>query len=66
MRYRTKIKPFLTDSYGMTPSSFAVIRHPINQIAIWYRYRQNVSEANSERSTEGRSFDEFVLAVIEK
>ena len=66
MRYRTKIKPFLTDAYGMTPSSFAVMRHPIDQIASWYRYRQNVSEANSERSTEGRSFDEFVLAVIEE
>ena len=50
----------------MTPSSFAVMRNPIDQIASWYRYRQNVSEANSERSTEGRSFDEFVLAVIEE
>ena len=50
----------------MTPSSFAVMGNPIDQIASWYRYRQNVSEANSERSTEGRSFDEFVLAVIEE
>ena len=41
------------------------MRHSIEQIASWYRYRQNVSEANSERSTDGRSFNKFALAIIE-
>ena len=40
------------------------MRNPVEQIRSWFRYRQAVDEANSERSTEGRSFDDFVLAVI--
>ena len=64
MRYRMKIAPFLDDTYGIRPSPFAVMRNPIDQIGSWYRYRQRVSEVNSERSTKDLSFDEFVLDVI--
>jgi hypothetical protein len=65
MRYRKKIAPFLQDTYGITPKPFAVMRNPVEQIRSWFRYRQGVSETNSDRSTQGHSFDEFVLAVIE-
>lgn len=65
MRYRMKIAPFLDDVYGIKPEPMAVIRNPIEQIRSWYRYRHAVDEVHSERSTDGRSFDEFVLAVIE-
>ena len=64
MRYRAKIAPFLKDTYGIKPKPMAVMRNPVEQIRSWFRYRQGVSDSNSERSTEGISFDEFVLAVI--
>jgi hypothetical protein len=64
MRYRMKIAPFLKDTYEIKPKPFAVMRNPVEQICSWFRYRQAVDEENSERSTEGRSFDDFVLAVI--
>ena len=66
LRFRTKIGPFLRNAYDMNPKPFAIMRDPIDQIASWYRYRQNVDEAYPERSTVGISFDEFVLAVIEE
>ena len=65
MRYRMKIAPFLKEAYGIKPKPIAVMRNPVEQIRSWFRYRQGVSETNSDRSTEGRSFDDFVLAVIE-
>lgn len=65
MRYRMKIAPFLEEAYRVKPKPFAVMRNPVEQIRSWFRYRQGVSEINSDRSTEGRSFDDFVLAVIE-
>ena len=66
MRYHMKIAPFLLDAYGITPEPIAVMRDPIEQIRSWFRYRHAVKETHSERSTDGHSFDEFVLAVIEE
>lgn len=65
MRYHKKIAPFLEDTFGIKPKPMAVMREPIEQIRSWYKYRQVVGGENSDRSTEGLSFDEFVLAVIE-
>ena len=55
MRYRMKIAPFLEEAYGVKPKPFAVMRNPVEQIRSWFRYRQGVSEINSDRSTEGHA-----------
>lgn len=53
MLYRMKIAPFLKGTYVIKPKPFAVMRNPLEQIRSWFRFRQAVDKANSERSTEG-------------
>jgi hypothetical protein len=65
IRYRSKIAPFIKEAYDLKLRPMAVMRDPVDQIGSWYRYRQDVKQDNSEHSTAGLSFDEFVLAVIQ-
>ena len=63
-RYHNKIAPFLEDTFGTRPASVAVMREPVAQIRSWYRYRSGPRQKGGRHSTQGCSFDEFVLAVI--
>jgi len=63
-RYHTKIAPFLNRVFDLRPERFAVMRDPEEQIRSWFRYRARDPKQQSVSSTNGISFDEFVLAVI--
>jgi hypothetical protein len=63
-RFHNQIAPFLAAAYDLRPDRIAVMREPEEQIRSWYRYRTHAETRGSIRSTEGRSFDEFVLGVI--
>ena len=63
-RFHRKIAPFLKDSLGLRPERFAVMRDPEEQIRSWYRYRTRTTRDGTTRSTDGISFDQFVLDVI--
>jgi hypothetical protein len=63
-RFHTRVAPFLRDTFDLVPDRVAVIREPVDQIRSWYRYRSGPRRAGSARSTNGCSFDDFVLAVI--
>jgi hypothetical protein len=63
-RFHKKIAPFLAKSFDLRPERFAVMREPEEQIRSWFRYRNRDQKLGSEASTDGLSFDEFVLAVI--
>lgn len=62
-RFAGKVAPFL-NSIGTEVETLAVMRNPIEQIRSWYKYRASDRLKGSPKSTEGRSFDDFVLAVI--
>jgi len=40
--------------------TFAMLRNPLDWLGSWYRYRQRESLQNSDNSTLGISFDQFV------
>ena len=63
-RFHTKLAPFLLDTFSLAPERVAVIRDPVEQIRSWYRYRNGPRREGTARSTNGCSFDEFVLGVI--
>lgn len=64
-RYRNKVAPFLASTFDTAPETVAVMRAPIEQIRSWYRYRSGPRQKGGPRSTDGRSFDAFVRAVIQ-
>ncbi|MGJ8544568.1 MAG: hypothetical protein ACSHWZ_03925 [Sulfitobacter sp.] len=63
-KFRNKIVPFVGDAFGRDLEGVAVMRHPIEQIRSWYRYRSNADLDGTEYSTADMSFDEFVSDVI--
>lgn len=63
-RFHTRIAPLLKQAYDLAPDRMAVMRNPEEQIRSWFRYRRRDGKANTKASTDGLSFDEFVLAVI--
>lgn len=65
MRFRRKVVPFVEGTFGVTLEGTAVMRHPIDQIASWFRYRSSDRLDGSPLSTEGLSFEQFVSEVID-
>ena len=62
-RYANQIAPFLEETFGVRPESVAVMREPVDQIRSWYKYRSQKRLADSELSTKGITFDQFVSEV---
>lgn len=60
-QFQRRMMPFLQNFYNLTPERMAIMRDPIEQIRSWYRYR---SKPGSKNSSQGHSFDEFVLATL--
>src|SRR6056297_2173609 len=64
-KYQNKFRPFLAEAYRRNPELMAIMRHPIDQIRSWYKYRSPERLGMDDpRSTGGMSFDAFVLEVI--
>lgn len=64
-RFRRKVVPFVENTFGMRIEGVAVMRDPIDQIKSWFRYRSSERLDGSELSTEGLSFEQFVMEVID-
>ena len=60
-RYNRFLKPFFVQAGGQTPETFAVVRHPIDWLSSWYRYRHRDDLVGHENSTRDVTFDDFVL-----
>ena len=63
-QFHNQVAPFLFKLCKLRPERLAVMRHPIEQIRSWYRYRKRPGIGNRTHSTENVSFDEFVSCVI--
>ena len=60
-RYRRFIGPYLAAASGADFSTCALIREPRDWLGSWFRFRSR-DEVEDHKSTQGRSFDEFVRA----
>ena len=63
-RFHKKIAPFLDKVFDLRPDRVAVMRDPEEQIRSWFRYRSRNRPVTTNKSTDGLSFDQFVLDVI--
>lgn len=60
-KYQRQVAPFLGDAKGEKFVTCALMREPVDWLGSWYRYRQRPEET-PEKTTRGKSFDDFVLA----
>ena len=61
-RYNRFVQPFFEQAGGESDmETLAVVRHPIDWLSSWYRYRHRDELVGTPNSTRGVSFDEFVL-----
>ena len=59
-RYRRFLKPYFKQAGGQDPDLVAVVRHPVDWLGSWYRYRTREDLAGRANSTQNVSFDTFV------
>ncbi|WP_322893690.1 MULTISPECIES: gamma-glutamyl kinase [unclassified Yoonia] len=60
-RYKRFLRPFFIQAGGQTPEVMAIVRHPVDWLGSWYRYRTRDDLIGHENSTRGVTFDDFVL-----
>ncbi|MEZ5714135.1 MAG: hypothetical protein R3D85_02510 [Paracoccaceae bacterium] len=64
--FHRRLGPFLKAAYDLTPERMAVMRDPIDHMRSWYRYRARPELRGKPTSTAEMSFDDFVLAALQK
>jgi hypothetical protein len=60
-RYRRLVEPYLMKAGEVDLETIAVIRHPVDWLGSWYRYRRRDDLAGHPNSTREISFDDFVV-----
>lgn len=60
-RYKRFLRPFFIQAGGQTPEVMAIVRHPVDWLGSWYRYRTRDDLIGHPNSTRGISFDDFVV-----
>lgn len=63
-RYNRFIRPMFVNVCDIELDLIAVMREPVSWLGSWYRYRQRPFMKGKPNSTEGISFDDFVLAYM--
>lgn len=59
-RYRRFLAPYFKHAGGQEMETLAVVRHPVDWLGSWYRYRHRDDLEGHPNSTRGLSFDDFV------
>jgi hypothetical protein len=63
-RYRRFLAPYFGTAGGVELQTVAVVRHPVDWLGSWYRYRSRDDLAGHPNSTRGISFDDFVTEYM--
>ena len=63
-RYNRFMRPMFDKVCGVELELMAVMREPVSWLGSWYRYRQRPFMAGKPNSTQGMTFDDFVLAYV--
>lgn len=61
-RYNRWFRPMFERVCGVELELMAVMRHPVDWLGSWYRFRQRPFLDGKPTSTKGKSFDDFVRA----
>lgn len=65
-RYRKVLQPFFDLAPDRAFETIAVVRHPIDWLGSWYRYRSRAHLLGQPNSTRNMSFDAFVTEFIQE
>lgn len=65
-RFGRFIRPWLAMEGAEDIKVFAVMREPVSWLGSWYRYRARDALKGQPNSTQGISFDDFVLAYLQE
>lgn len=61
-RYRRFLRPYFKQAAGVDAmETVALVRHPVDWLSSWYRYRHRKDLIGHPNSTRDISFDDFVL-----
>ena len=63
-RYNRFLRPMFFNVCNVEMELMAVMREPESWLGSWWRYRQRPFMNGKENSTQGISFDDFVLAYL--
>lgn len=63
-RFDKTLRPLLELNRPHPYETLAIIRHPLDWLSSWYRYRMRDTLDCGERSTAGITFDEFVTEYL--
>lgn len=63
-RFDNRLRPLIEKNQSVPIETLAVIRHPLDWLGSWYRYRQRNAIKNTSNSTQDVSFDTFVQAYM--
>ncbi|KAA9009312.1 sulfotransferase family 2 domain-containing protein [Histidinibacterium aquaticum] len=59
-RYRRWLEPFFEKAGRQSMETMAVVRHPVDWLKSWYKYRHRPALEGHRNSTRGMDFDTFV------
>lgn len=62
--YHRNLAPWLRTTYDVAPETMAILRHPIERLRSWYRYRNADQFAGKPASAQGLSFDAFIAETL--
>ena len=60
-RYNRFLRPMIRNATGREPELMAVVRHPVEWLGSWWRYRARSDLDGHPNSTKDITFDAFVL-----
>jgi len=63
-RYSKYLRPFLERGGVKNLTSVCVLRHPVDWLGSWYRYRQRPAKDGAFNSTKGMSFETYVAEYV--
>ena len=63
-KYQRQIRKMLENLSDRPFETFGIVRHPLDWMGCWYRYRQRDQLKRHQNSTHGISFDAFLMAYM--
>ncbi|MFQ5622028.1 MAG: gamma-glutamyl kinase [Paracoccaceae bacterium] len=65
-KYRRMIQPLIASFGCRDPETACLFREPVSWLGSWYSYRTRGDIPQAERSTQNMTFDDFVLAYLDR
>ena len=62
--YHRDVRPWLANTFDAQPETVAILRHPLERLRSWYRYRHAPVFKGTPDGVHGLSFDDFIAETL--